>query len=311
MKEKFTKIYEFLIKPPKAFSLLCYGLFVLFSAISITLACTIPTSIVTTIFYSGMGVTFFYCAYLFIRYDYKKIRDSYRKTKAWLSSKSRFLNRLINDSYFSTMFSTILSLILGVGFVTYNAVAGLIYHSVWNGSISVYYGFLIVIRVVILASELYLHKNDLSDTEKELFRAKIFISEGVLLLMLNVALIAPVTILALSKKQVNMPMWVAIADASYTFYKVIACIYSFIKHRKNSNLSIKGIKRLNLTCATISILSLENTMILTFSENPSAMQLLMIMSALAVMLINLSVALLTYLGGKKTKENINKKEETI
>lgn len=311
MKEKFMEIYQFLIKPTKAVSLLCYGLFLLFSIVSIILACTIPSSVLTTIFYSGMGITFFYCAYLFIRYDYKKVRDFYRKTKVWLSSKSKFLNRLINDSYFSTMLGTILSLILGVGFVAYNAVAGLIYHSVWNGSISVYYGFLIVIRVVILISELYLHKKDLSDTEKELFRTKVFIAEGVLLLLLNVALIAPVTILALSKKHVSMPMWVAIADACYTFYKVIACIYSFIKHRKNSNLSIKGIKRLNLTCATISTLSLENTMILTFSENPGDMQLLMIMSALAVMLINLSVALLTYLGGKKSKENISKKEETI
>ena len=311
MKEKLMEIYQFLIKPTKAVSLLCYGLFLLFSIVSIILACTIPSSILTTIFYSGMGITFFYCAYLFIRYDYKKVRDSYRKTKAWLSSKSKFLNRLINDSYFSTMLGTILSLILGVGFVAYNAVAGLIYHSVWNGSISIYYGFLVAIRVLILASELYLHKKDLSGTEKELFRTKIFIAEGVLLLLLNVALIAPVTILALSKKQVSMPMWVAIADACYTFYKVIACVYSFVKHRKNSNLSIKGIKRLNLTCATISTLSLENTMILTFSENPSDMQLLMIMSALAVMLINLSVALLTYLGGKKSKENISKKEETI
>ncbi len=311
MKEKLLKLWNFLIAPNKTFSLICYGLFAGTSIATIVMLCLLPASPLLLVLYSGMGITFFYCTYLFIRYDYFIIKNAFKSAKLRLSSKNKLLNKYFNDTYFRTMLGTIFSLVLGLGFVAYNAIAGLLYHSVWNGSISIYYGFLVAIRAVFLISEFIFHKKDFEEIKKNEYRNKIFKSEGVLLLLLNVALIAPVTILALSKKQVYLPMWVAIAEASYTFYKVIACIYSFAKSRKSANLSIKGIKNLNLTSATVSMLSLENTMILTFSEEPNTMQLLMIMSAFVVMLINLSIAILTYKSGKKLVNNTNIKEEQL
>lgn len=311
MKDKLSRIWKFLIKPSRTFDLICYGLFAGLSIASILMLNFSPTSPPQLILYSGMGITFFYCVYLFIRYDYFAIKSYFKGVKIRLSKKNRFLNRLFNDTYFRTMLGTTFSLILGIGFVTYNAIAGLIYHSVWNGSISVYYGFLVSIRVVFILSEYIFHRKEMAEDIKDDYRNRIFKAEGVLLILLNIALIAPVTILALSKKQVHLPMWVAIAEACYTFYKVIACIYSFARSRKNGNLFVKGIKNLNLTSATITMLSLENTMILTFSQNPSDMQLLMIMSAFVVMLINLSIALLTYLRGKKYVENTIIKEEQL
>lgn len=251
--------------------------------------------------YSGMGVTFFYCLYLFIVFDFKKIKNFYKKTKDSLYEKSKFVSLFSSDKYFRTMVSTMFSLMMSLCFVIYNAVVGLVYHSVWNGSISVYYGFLVAIRVLFLVGEYKISiKDNFSKGEKDLRRAKMLKLEGILLLLLNLALVVPVSLLAMSKKQVNLPMWVAIANATYTFYKITICIISFIKTRNDLNLSVKGIKNLSLTSAGVSLLSLENTMIITFSETvDNSMQIIMILSALAIMILNIVVAVITLKNGKK------------
>lgn len=304
MKEKFREIYEFLKKPPLWFSLICYGTFVVASTLCILFLCLNILDALMPVLYSIMGLSFFYCTYLFVRYDYKSIKLYFRSLKDRLSQKSKLLDNIFNNIYFRTTLATSFSLLLGIGFVCYNAYTGLRFHSVWNGSISIYYGFLVAIRVLFLICETVLtRRSEIADNQKAELRAKMFRFEGILLILLNIALIAPVTILALSKKQVNLPMWVAIVNACYAFYKIIVCVYSFIKTRKNTALSIKGIKNLNLTSAIITMLSLENTMILTFSESPSDMQLLMIFSALGAMIINLVIAIRTYLIGKNEVKN--------
>lgn len=301
MNEKLKKVYEFLKKPKLWFTILCYCLFAAFGALAIVFLCLETTSFLMYFAYSGMALTFFYCCYLFIRYDFKAIKTWVKNTKQNLMEKNKVVNGYFSDTYSRTMINTIFSLGLGVCFVAYNAFVGLYYSSVWNGSISVYYLFLVGIRILYLVGEYRLVKNsNISETEKSLKRAKMFTFGGVLMLMLSLSLIAPVTLLALSKKQVSLPMWVAIADATFVFYKLGACIYSFIKTRKSNVLSVKGLKNLSLTAVCVSMLSLENTMIITFSEGvDNSMRIITILSALAVMVINIFVAISTIRNGRK------------
>lgn len=305
-KEKAKQIFNFFKEPSLGFSVLCYALFFAFTAVTLVLVGIEASDGVLVAFYSGMGVTFFYCAYLFIRFDYRRIRNSFRRAKVALSAKSKLMDKVFNDVYFRTMLGTSFSLFLGICFVAYNAVAGFHYHSIWNASIAIYYGLLVAIRVLFLAGEFRIsHSSVMSEGGKELKRAKMFRLEGVLLLFVNIALIVPVTLLATIQKDVNLGMWVAIANACYTFYNVIVCIYSFVKTRKSENLSVQGIKNLNLTSACISLLALENTMIITFSEEiESGMKTLIILSAFAVTVINLVVAIITLRKGKKQVERL-------
>lgn len=301
MKEKFKKIYEFLRKPNLLFTILCYILFVIFGVFSIVLLLQEIQGFLIYFAYSGMAVTFFYCCYLFIRYDFKAIRNWCKNTKQNLMEKNKVVNGYFSDYYSRTMINTIFSLVLGVCFVAYNAVVGLVYHSVWNGSISVYYMFLVGIRILYLVGEYKLNKNTkIDDIQKEERRAKMFTFGGAMMLLLSFALVVPITLLALSKKQVSLPMWVAIADATYVFYKLSMCIYAFIKTRKNNILSVKGINNLNLTAVAVTLLSLENTMIITFSEAvDNSMRILMILSAVVVMAVSIYVAISTIVSGKK------------
>lgn len=302
MKEKFKKVLIFLKQPNLLFSLICYGLFAITAGLTIAFLClNISSRTVLMLLYSVMGITFFYCAYLFVMFDFKKIKNAFKSLKTRLSQKSSFLNKLFNDTYFRTMLFTSISLLLGFGFVAYNAFAGIYYQSIWNGSISVYYMLLVLIKMLFLIGEYKLTKNkNITNEQKNLKRITMFKNEGWLLIFLNIVLIVPVVLLITSQKNVNLPMWVAIADATFSFYKMITCIYSFVKSRKNNNFSIKGIKNLNLVSACVTILSLTYTMIITFSEEVSAgIHTLMILSAVAVVCVNMWIALLTLKQGKK------------
>lgn len=301
MKKNIKNVWEFLKQPNKMFSAVCYALFFITALTTILLLCLHVGLAMMPVLYSIMGLTFFYCVYLFVRFDIKKIKVAIKNLNANLSNKSRFFNKYFNDLYFRTMLSTIFSLVLGIGFVCYNAFAGFFYHSIWNVSIAIYYLLLVIIKIVFLFGEYKIVKNKEQTQEfNDLRRAEMFRLEGVFLLFVNIALIVPVTMLATSQKAVNLPIWVAIADASYTFYKSIVCVYSFVKTRKNNNLSVKGIKNLNLTSAIVSVLSLENTMILTFStEILFELQILIIISAFVAVSLNFWIALSTLINGKK------------
>lgn len=313
MKEKFKKIYEFLKRPNLFFTLLCYVMFALFGSLAIVFVCQNKTGFWMYFAYSGMAVTFFYCAYLFARFDCKRLIKSFKNLKEKSMQKSKIINGYFSDYYTKTMIKTIISLALGVCFVAYNLFVGLYYHSIWNTSIAVYYLLLVGIRVLYLVGEYKLNKNqELGNREIEEKRAKMFVFGGALMLMLSFTLIVPVTLLAMSKKQVTLPMWVAIADACYVFYKVTMCIIEFVRTRKNNVLSVKGIKNLNLTAVAVTLLSLENTMILTFSEGEErSMMILMALMALAVMVISIWVAISTIVGGKRELRNLkgNQKED--
>lgn len=301
MKEKLKRIYEFLKKPNILFTCISYILFAIFTTLAFVCLGLNSSEVLLSIMYSGMGITFFYCVYLFVRYDYRRIKQGINNLKEKLSKKSKFLNKVFNDSYFRTIFATIFSFILGIGFVGYNAFAGIYYQSIWNGTISVYYAFLVCFRIIFLSSEFSINKNiDLTDQQKDLKRAKMFKLEGILLICVNIALLVPVTLLAMSKKDVDLPMQVAIANACFTFYKMIVCVYGFVKSRKNDNLAVKGIKNLNLTSGLVSLLTLENTMIITFSESVEySMKMLIIISAFVVVLFNFWIAIATFLKGRK------------
>lgn len=132
MKEKLKRIYEFLKKPNILFTCISYILFAIFTTLAFVCLGLNSSEVLLSIMYSGMGITFFYCVYLFVRYDYRRIKQGINNLKEKLSKKSKFLNKVFNDSYFRTIFATIFSFILGIGFVGYNAFAGIYYQSIWN-----------------------------------------------------------------------------------------------------------------------------------------------------------------------------------
>ena len=118
-------------------------------------------------------------------------------------SGNKFIVRMINDYIYRTFTLSVLSLFVTIAFTVYNAFLAIVYRASWNLSIAVYYALLLCIRACVIFVEFKFYKSNFSDTQKESGRKKLFLTQSVLLLVIDIALIAPITIMALEQKAVN------------------------------------------------------------------------------------------------------------
>ncbi len=184
------------------------------------------------------------------------------------------------DYAFKTMTSSIISFSVTILFALYNGFLGISLSSVWHGSICVFYLLLIAIRGMILLNE----KRNATRSENEGMyrRGKTFIISSAILLVLNLALILPISLMATFEKPVNVGLIPAIAMAVYTTYKItMASIH--IKKQKSSrcgNILIAELRTINFIDALVSILTLQNTLIMV-NQAESSVKDMLILSAIS------------------------------
>lgn len=104
-----------------------------------------------------------------------------------------FLKSWKKDYIFKTMVSTVLSFSVTILFALYNGFLGVRLLSIWHGGICVFYLLLAAIRGIILLTE----KNNRTRDEKQKSecRQKTFMISVVMLLLLNLSLIFPISLI--------------------------------------------------------------------------------------------------------------------
>lgn len=223
--------------------------------------------------------------------------------------KKNTISRYFKDKEYRTIVAAFFSFVISLAFAVYNGYLGLRLGSVWNGGVCVYYLLLMSVRGIIVYTE---KKNRSAESIiKTTKRRKTFILTSVLLFVINLALITPVAMMAMFKKEVNMGTIPAIAMAAYTTYKIIAASVNYSKYRKHDNLSVRQIRHIGLIDALVSVLTLQNTLI-TVNGNGSVSEKIFILSAvtsgvvigliLAINVINLTQGLKASDGDKQKKK---------
>lgn len=196
-----------------------------------------------------------------------------------------------------TLITSSISFIISLSFAIYNGVLGIIKSSVWNGSICIYYLLLFTIRGIII---LYKAKNKHHNNEK-----KMFLGTSILTLILNISLIVPISLMVLNKKEIFIGGLIpAIAMATYTTYKITMGIINYQKTRKSNELLIKELRTINFIDAFVSLLTLQNTMILVNREMDHDMTVLSAVSSAVVLLGIIVVSILSLINGIKDSEQI-------
>ena len=182
------------------------------------------------------------------------------------------LELIKNKEYrFKIMFN--ISMIITLFFAFYNFIMGLIYNYIWNISVSIYYLLLTLIRIYI--EIIYLKKKD---------NKVHHIIQSIVLLLINVSLLLPISLLVLNQKQVNNNSIMAITVATYTTYKIINSVLNY-KKAQNENNTIKIIRTISLLDALFAILNLQNTLVVTFGQIEEMIILISISSFLIVLLM--------------------------
>lgn len=176
---------------------------------------------------------------------------------------NKLFAKIKSEYEFRTYIFAAISIIISLIFAIFNTVLAFLYNASWNSGIAVYYYILAFERAVVCSCEVKWYKAGLDESEKEQKRKKLYFAQSIVLLILDLALVTPISLMVLQQKAVNYSIIVAISMAAFTTYKIIMSSRGFIKTRKNYNLGVRILKNLNFIEALVSVLSLQYTLIMT------------------------------------------------
>ena len=184
---------------------------------------------------------------------------------------ARFLRTWRKDYSYQTLMSAAVSFGCTVLFALYNGYLGFRYGSVWHGSIGIFYLLLMVIRGIVLLTEM--RNQTRLAAEQNRCRRRIFLISSVLLLVLDLTLILPISMMVVLDKPVSMGLIPAIAMAVYTTWKITMASIHVGRQRRRSggNILVAELRTVNFIDALVAILTLQNTLIMvkrsTMDEN--------------------------------------------
>ena len=169
-----------------------------------------------------------------------------------------FLNKMKSDTDFRITLFLSLSLFFNFVYALFLFVVSQLYRSKWFFIMSIYYGLLATARIFIFLQTL---------TPKRL-RQKILLMRncGYFLFLLNTAVSVMMFVLIYTAPNVQHHEITVIALAAYTFSTLSIAIVSSIKYMKNNHYVYSCVKLMSLVCASVSMVTLTNTMLTTFGE---------------------------------------------
>ena len=170
------------------------------------------------------------------------------------------------QKYASRTLTTVwLSLVATLAFAVFNTYLYITKRALWNLCIAIYYMLLLVIRLTVVVCESK-WKNKQNATQK---RKNMGIIVSSLFLMADVALIAPIALMAMQKREVSYTTITAISSAAYTVYKIVTASINLKKSKETDNLSVQILRALNFKDAILSIVVLQYVLIKTFGDSHS------------------------------------------
>ena len=213
-----------------------------------------------------------------------------------------FLKSWKKDYIFKTLVSSVVSLTVTIIFALYNGFLGIRLLSIWHGGICVFYLLLAAIRGIILLTEKNNRTRD--DKQKSECRQRVFIISAFLLLLLNLALILPISLMVVLKKPVNMGLIPAIAMAAYTTYKITMASIHIQKQKRSNHILIIELRTINFIDALVSILTLQNTLIMVKQTTSNGSDMLTLSSISSAVIYAIIIFVTVRLLIKGLKKNI-------
>ncbi len=211
-----------------------------------------------------------------------------------MSRASQLFERWKADYDFKTFVSASVSLAVTLIFAIYNGFLGIRHASLWYGTICVYYIILVILRGATIAAGKKLPMAE----RREHKRNKAFFAVSLLLLLLNMSLIVPVSMMVRQQRPVDLDLIPAIAMATYTTYKVSMAAVNFRKRKESSDRFVWRLRTISFIDALVSVLTLQNTLIMANSDGDSQRMLpLTAVSSAVIWLVILTLSVAAIIKG--------------
>lgn len=210
----------------------------------------------------------------------QKIKDiifAYRKNAHFRAETMLYVNFSVNLAY-----------------AVFEALSGILLHSLWNSVLAFYYLVLTGIRFALLRG----HKEERIGRKWQKYR-----SCGIVMLFLTLALLGIHCITLYRGHTIVYRGYMIYAVALYTFYAVITAIRNVLIYRKIKNPIFSASKALNLAVAAISVYSLQSAMISAFGDSKQFQELMENCVGIGVFLIIVGISgFMMIKGTKELKE---------
>ena len=175
-------------------------------------------------------------------------------------------HRYFSDVTFKLHLSLYLSLGLNVVYAAMKFVFGVRYHSVWFGTLAVYYFLLAVMRFLLLHQ--VGRKGFGTDLIGELKRYRLC---GMILMVMNISLTGVVILVIRKNQGFQYAGYLIYIMAMYAFYNIITAVMNVVKYRKYRSPGMSAAKAIHLAAALVSMLSLETALLAQFGGTDSEM----------------------------------------
>ncbi len=153
----------------------------------------------------------------------------------------------------------------GAALTAYNLIVGIVFRLTWHFCVSFYYMFFMLTKAILLGGE-FRWKN-LPLELRQAKRIVLFKIENVFLLLIDLSLIVPVLLLiSQGKREADLGMTPTIALAASTTYRIVMACVQYSQSKRVDHLVLYGLKIISLKEAIVSVMTLQNTMVVAFGD---------------------------------------------
>ncbi|MGM9604007.1 MAG: hypothetical protein ACI3XG_02980 [Faecousia sp.] len=253
----------------------------LFPGLAVVLISVIVATalLIVTFAYAGEDSPIAYPSYFFSAYAMTIacawIVKNAKSAKAGLESAIHeipLMHRYLTDVMFRLHVSLYLSLGVNILYAVMKFAYGVWYHSVWFGTLAVYYFLLAVMRFGLLR-----HANQNGFGQNIVGELKQYRICGLILMLMNTALSGVVVLVVRKNEGFHYAGYLIYVMAMYAFYNIITAVMNVVKYRKYQSPVMSAAKGISLASALVCMLSLETAMLTQFDngKNPDAFRQIM------------------------------------
>lgn len=190
------------------------------------------------------------------------------------------------DSYFRVRLSLRLSFLVDLCYAGMRIGYAVFYASVWDGALGFYYILLCVVRFYLIRRT----PRDCGNTDRrrELLACR---WAGWFLMGVNLALLWISLQIVRDGRGYDYPGTLIYAAAAYTFYSFTMAVINAVKYRRFHSPVLSAAKAVTLTCALVSVFSLETAMLTQFGGEEQFQFLMTSATAGAVCTLVMLIAL--------------------
>ena len=305
MKIDFRALWKKILNPPTWAKILTFIVTVISAVLSLVIVAlgfeNTALAIVAYILFGVAGVSLAYSVYLIIPL-FPKMKAS---ITAWMENHE-FTYLLLRNFGFRTVIFAIGSFAMSLLFSGFNAYMGIANRSIWYGALAAFYIALAFIRGGVLTYHSKKIGKQKDTPNDEYVKAKVYRNSGIITLILNIALSAAIAQMIFSDAHFTYIGWTVFAYAAYAFYKITMSIISFIRAHKQTDLTVRAIRNINLVDSLVSILALQTALLTMFSEEGVNISLMNTLTGIAVSVISISIGIYMIVSANKKMKELQK-----